>query len=107
MYIAIVQLVTPEIDHDTAVSIAVNSAPKFLAAKEQGLLMKYYLVNADGTGGVYLWKSKEDAEAWYTPEWYAFMRETYAEPTVTFYDSFVQVDIVNEKVLVDGEAQQV
>jgi hypothetical protein len=107
MYVAIVQMETPEVDHDTAVGIAVSSAPKFMAAKGRGLLMKYYLTNATGLGGVYFWKTKEDAEAWYTPEWYEFMREAYAEPTVTFFESFVQVDNINDQILVDGEPQPV
>jgi hypothetical protein len=107
MYVAIVQMETPEVDHDTAVEIALNSSPKFVAAKDRGLLMKYYLINAASSGGVYFWNSKEDADAWYTPEWYEFMKETFAEPTVTFYDSFVQVDNMNDQILVDGKPQQV
>ena len=103
MYVAIVHLETPVADHESAKEIGLKSAPNYLAAKDKGLLMKYYLSGETSSGGIYLWKSREDAEAWYTPEWYKFMKETYSEPTVTFYDSVVQVDNINDRVLVDGE----
>jgi hypothetical protein len=91
----------PVVEHESAVQIGLNSAQKFVNAKDKGLLMKYYLSGEAGSGGVYVWKSKESAEAWYTPEWYAFMTEHYAKPKVTFYNSFVQVDNVNGQILVD------
>ena len=37
------------------------SAPTFLGKK--GLIRKYYLNGDEGGGGVYLWESKEAAEA--------------------------------------------
>ena len=107
MYVVIVQMETPEVDSETAKEIGMNSAGKFAAAKEEGLLMKYYLSGEAGSGGICLWKSKKDAEAWFTPEWYEFMKENFAEPTVTFYDSLVQVDNINDQVLVDGKPKQV
>lgn len=103
MYIAIVQMEMPVADRATARTIGLSSAPKFVAAKENGLLMKYYLSSESGAGGVYVWKSKEDAEAWYTPEWYAFMKKRYAEPRVYFYDSVVQVDNMKDQVVVDDQ----
>ena len=105
MYVAIVQMEIPEPDHETMVKLSLSSTPKFVDAKANGLLMKYYISGADGLGGVYIWKTREDAEAWYTPEWYEFMKENYAEARVTFYDSFVQVDNINDQVVVDGVAQ--
>jgi len=105
MYIAIVQMEIPEPDHDAMVKLSMSSTPKFTAAKANGLLMKYYVSGATGVGGVYIWKTREDAEAWYTPDWYDFMKENYAEATVTYYDSFVQVDNINDRVVVDGVAQ--
>ena len=71
--------------------------------KDSGLLMKYYLSReTGGSGGVYIWQSKADADAWYTPEWSARLAETYgAKPTVTFYDSFVQVDNIRDQVVAD------
>lgn len=105
MYIAIVQLAMPDTDHDSMVKISLSSTQKFVAAKADGLLMKYYISGAAGLGGVYVWKTREDAEAWYTPDWFDFMKENYAEATVTYYDSYVQVDNINDCVVVDGVAQ--
>ncbi len=105
MYIAIVRMNTPAVDHDTAVEVSLSSAEKFAAMRDQGLLMKYYLSNEDGgSGGVYLWESKAHADAWYTPEWSARLEATYgSKPSVIFYDSFVQVDNLAGRIAVDGE----
>ncbi len=107
MYIAIVRMDTPAVDHDKAVEISLSSAPTFTGLKDKGLLMKYYLSNeAGGSGGFYVWESKEAAEAWYTPEWSARLEATYgSKPSVTFFDSFVQVDNANDRVVIDGEPQ--
>ena len=106
MYIAIVTMQTPGVDHDTAVEVSLSSTEKFSAMKEKGLLMKYYLSkDSGGSGGVYVWQSKEDADAWYTPEWSGRLEATYgAKPDVVFYDSFVQVDNTRDQVVVDGAA---
>jgi hypothetical protein len=104
MYIAIVRMNIPVFDHDAAVEIGRRSADTFTALKDDGLLMKYYLSDqSGGGGGVYVWRSKEDADKWYTPAWSARLKEAYGtEPVVTFYDSFVQVDNVRNQVFVDG-----
>lgn len=104
MYVAIVRMETPAVDHDTAVEVSLSSTDKFAAMKDQGLLLKYYLSSeSGGSGGVYIWRSKADADAWYTPEWSARLEETYgAKPSVEFYDSFVQVDNVRAQIVVDG-----
>ena len=104
MYVAIVRMETPPVDHDTAVEVSLGSTETFTALKDKGLLMKYYMSReSGGSGGVYIWKSKEDADAWYTPEWYSRLEGTYgARPTVIFYDSFVQVDNTRDQVVVDG-----
>lgn len=107
MYIALVRMDTPAINHDQAVEVSLSSAPTFTGLKDKGLLMKYYLTNeSGGSGGFYVWKSKADAEAWYTPEWSARLEKTYGvKPTVAFYDSFVQVDNKAGQVFVDGKPQ--
>ena len=61
----------------------------------QGLLRKYYLLSDDGStaGGVYLWRSREDAERLYTDQWRQFIQDSYgAAPAVTFFDTPVVVD---------------
>ena len=80
MYIAIVRMDTPVFDHDMVVKVSLSSTDKFAAMKDKGLLMKYYLSReSGGSGGVYIWKSKEDADAWYTPEWSARLEKLTAQ----------------------------
>ena len=60
-----------------------------------GLVRKAYVLSDDGAtaGGVYLWKSRADAEAMYTPAWRAFVRERYgSDPSIMFFESPVIVD---------------
>ena len=104
MYVAIVRMDTPAFDHDKVVEVSLSSADKFAAMRDKGLLMKYYMSqDAGGSGGVYIWESKEAADAWYTPEWSARLEATYgAKPSVIFYDTFVQVDNTRGQIVVDG-----
>ena len=49
-----------------------------------GLIRKYFCVSADGksVAGLYLWTSKESADAFYSPEWIAGVTERWgATPT--------------------------
>ena len=74
-----------------------SSAPKY--QNLPGLVRKYYLYGEGTGGGVYLWKSRADAEKVYTAEWRAMIAQRYgAEPEITFYES---------PVIVDNEAQSV
>ncbi|MEE8460886.1 MAG: YdhR family protein [Acidobacteriota bacterium] len=69
------------------------SVPKF--QQVPGLLRKYYLLSDDGetAGGVYLWKSRADAEALYTHEWKQMLEEKYgSEPVLSYFESPVIVD---------------
>ncbi len=69
------------------------SVPKF--QQVLGLLRKYYLISDDGdtAGGVYLWKTREDAEALYTPEWKQMIEAKYgSEPVLSYFESPVIVD---------------
>ncbi len=60
-----------------------------------GLIRKQFLFNAkDGIGGgVYLWESREAAEACYRGVWRDNFRNAFGvEPQITFFDSPVVVD---------------
>ena len=60
-----------------------------------GLVRKYYLFDPEsGTGGgVYLWESREKAEAFYDEVWRNRIKEKYgAAPVISFYESPVIVD---------------
>jgi hypothetical protein len=64
-----------------------------LYEKIPGLIRKYFVVNADSFGGMYLWKDKASADAWYHEGWRAQVKATYgSDPTLIFFDSPVQVD---------------
>ncbi|NLH81498.1 MAG: monooxygenase [Phyllobacteriaceae bacterium] len=69
------------------------SAPKYLGV--QGLIRKHYVCSDDGltVGGVYLWKSRDDAEACYAGEWRDRVRVLYGvEPEISWFDSPIGVD---------------
>lgn len=70
-----------------------------------GLLHKVYWRSQQGdrVGGLYLWASRADAEAVYTPQWRARVRQTYqCEAEVLYLDSPVVVDNVNQQILIDA-----
>ena len=94
MITAIVQFkLSQPISRDKAREIFLATAPKY--QDTQGLIRKYYLLSQDGgtAGGVYLWKSREDAERLYTDAWKMFVLEKYGSPpTVTYYECPVVVD---------------
>jgi hypothetical protein len=82
--------------------IFLSTAPTYRGV--QGLVRKTYVLAQDGAtvGGIYLWNSRADADAMYTDDWRAFVRNKYGtEPTVTYFDSPVVVDNVSEQILAD------
>ncbi len=97
--IATFQLSKP-ITLDQARDIFMSTAPKYQGVT--GLIRKYYLLSQDGdtVGGVYLWKSRAEAEALYTEGWRAFVKEKYGtEPTVTYMESPVVVDNLTHEII--------
>jgi len=103
MMTAIVQFRIPApLNKDQAKEVFMSTAPKYQEAS--GLIRKYYLLSEDGgtVGGVYLWKSKEDAESLYTKEWKNFIKEKYgAEPAIVFFHSPVVVDNLTKEIVRD------
>jgi hypothetical protein len=78
---------------EEAAAVFQSTAPKYLG--KAGLLRKHYYVTeaGDKAGGIYLWKSKADAEACYTPEWKAMVTEKYgAPPDILYANVPVSVD---------------
>jgi hypothetical protein len=104
MITALVQFRLPQpVSREKAKQLFIGSAPKYREAS--GLLRKYYLLSEDGgtAGGVYLWKSKEDAAVLYTNEWENMIRERYgALPTVTYFESPVIVDNQSNEIISDS-----
>jgi hypothetical protein len=99
--IATFQLPEP-ITLEDARKIFQSTAPKYQDVA--GLVRKYYLLSQDGStvGGVYLWNSRTEAEALYTEDWRAFVRDKYGtDPSVIYMDTPVVVDNLSNEILVD------
>jgi len=77
---------------DEATKLLKESAPKY--REMPGLIRKYFLLGEDGTGGgVYLWESREAAEALYTVSWRNMIAERYgATPSIRYFETPVIVD---------------
>ena len=103
MITAIVQIKLPEpMTRDKAQAVFADTAPKYREVK--GLIRKYYLLSEDGAtaGGVYLWKSRQDAEQLYTDDWEAFIMHKYGtKPSVTYCESPVIVDNLVGQIIMD------
>lgn len=104
MIIAVVQIPMPERPRDAAIAAQSKSAPTFRALGERGLLRKDFLNGPAGGGGVYYWKTREAAEAWFSPSWRAEAKVKFgAEPVITYYESYVTVDnTTGETIVRDG-----
>ena len=104
MITAIVNFKLPaEIDAKKAADLFKGSAPKYRGMK--GLVRKYYLFDEQSRigGGVYLWKSRADADAVYTPQWKAYIAERYgAPPDIRYFETAVVVDNESDKILADA-----
>ena len=90
------------ITREEARSIFLSTAPKYQGVT--GLFRKCYVLSEDGrtAGGVYLWRSRADAEAVYTESWKNFVQEKYGTaPSITYFDSPVVVDNVTNEILTD------
>jgi diaminopimelate decarboxylase len=94
MIVAIVRFPVPGgLTPEAARDVFAASAPAYRALP--GLHRKYYLRTEDGTGagGVYLWESRDAAEAVYTDEWRERLTERYgAAPDVEYLDCPVIVE---------------
>lgn len=78
---------------EEAAAVFKSTAPKYVG--KPGLVRKHYYITETGdrAGGIYLWKSKADAEACYTPEWKAAVAEKYgARPDILYANVPVSVD---------------
>jgi len=82
-----------------ATAVFASTAPKYLGMP--GLVRKHYCLTEAGERvvGIYLWKSKADAEACYTAEWKAAVAAKYgAAPDILYAAVPVTVDNVQEAI---------
>jgi len=94
MITALLQTRLPEpVSLEQAREMFRRTAPSYQSSP--GLIRKYYLVSEDRStiGGVYLWRSREDAERIYTPKWREYVKQTFGEyPSLTWFDTPLVVD---------------
>ena len=103
MLIALVQFPNLKRTKPEAIESGLSSVDRFSGL--DGLLYKYYLTGENGGGGVYIWESREKAEAFYNEDWAPRMEKLFGErPTLTLYDNYVVVDNVEGEVRVEGKA---
>jgi hypothetical protein len=79
-----------------------STAPKYL--DKPGLVRKHYWISeaGDRAGGIYLWRSKDDAQACYTSGWKEMVSEKYgAPPRVDYLHIPVTVDNVKHVIEAD------
>ena len=87
---------------EEARTIFLSTAPTYQGVA--GLVRKCYVLSEDGrtAGGIYLWKSRADAEAMYTESWKSFVRQKYGtDPSITYFESPVVVDNLTHQILSD------
>jgi hypothetical protein len=69
----------------------IKSVP--LYEKIPGLIRKYFTVNDAGFGGMYLWKNRAAAEAWYSAAWRDQCKARYGvECQLTYFDTPLQIE---------------
>lgn len=93
MITAIVRFPLPQgLSSEAVMKAYEHSAPQFRGAP--GLLRKYYLHGTGGTGGgVYLWQSREAAEAMYSDAWRQRIAERFGTPpTIEYFDTPLIID---------------
>ena len=102
MVTVIVQFKVGDAKVESLKQVFADSVPRY--QQVPGLLRKYYLLSDDGdtAGGVYLWKSRADAEALHTQEWKQMIEDKYgSEPVLSYFESPVIVDNQYGKIHVE------
>lgn len=103
MIATLVQFPLPKpMTRDQAAAVFSSTAPNY--TKVPGLIRKHYVLSEDGrsAGGMYIWKTRQDAQALYTDEWARFIADKYgAQPTVTYFECPVVVDNIAGNIVAD------
>jgi hypothetical protein len=106
MITAIVQYrLPPTIDLAACAEHFRKIAPGF--RQVHGLIRKQFIYAEDGwAGGVYLWHSRADAEAFYSGPWLQGIRERYGmDPEIRYYHTAAVTDNSSEAVLLPEAAE--
>jgi hypothetical protein len=106
MIISVVEIDMPAGMKRAEVDAAIQkTAPRYHDV--EGLLYKYYTAKEpDVTGGVFLWETREQAQAAFEdPDWLRIIREGYGtEPRITYYDVKLVVDNVRGEIYAGTES---
>jgi hypothetical protein len=103
--IVIVQFDLPKRTEEQAIKGGTGTAPTYRNLATKGLIRKDYLNGDAGTGGAYLWESRQAAEAWFTEAKITELTERFgARPRLTWYDTYVTVDNVKGETRVNRSA---
>ena len=101
MITVITHFVLPRpITTEEARNVFLSTAPTYQGVP--GLVRKVYFASEDGStaGGIYLWRSRADADLMYTDQWKVFVREKYGvNPSVIYLNSPVIVDNLTNEIL--------
>ena len=104
MITALVQFkLSQPVSREKARELFSATAPNY--RKVPGLIRKYYVLSQDGAsaGGVYLWKSKDDAERLYGGDWKSMIQQRFgAPPVITYFECPVVVDNEVGSIQTDG-----
>ncbi len=88
------------VTREQAQALFLTTAPKYQGVA--GLVSKHYVLSEDGAtaGGIYVWNSKQDAEAMYTEAWRSFIQDKYGmQPIITYFDNPVVVDNLTGQIV--------
>ena len=80
------------ISREQTVAAMQKSVPLYQALPV--LTRKYFTLSDDGKfGGIYLWNSRSEAQAWFSDAWRAKATATYgAAPEVTYFDAPIVIE---------------
>jgi hypothetical protein len=106
--IVVVQFDLPKRTEEQAVKGGASTAPIYRDLAKKGLIRKDYLNGDAGTGGIYLWDSRESAEAWFTEERMVELTKRFGvRPRLAWYDTYVTVDNLKGETRVNGKSIEV
>ena len=71
----------------------------------KGLLRKHYINGDDSGGGIYVFDTRANAEAWYHEGWADWMEGRFGvRPTLKIFDNYLTLDNEAGEVIVEDKA---
>lgn len=99
MIIALVEIPLPGPKRDHAAVTEQSLEATKIFHDVPGLVSKYFLNSDEGGGGIYVFETREAAEAWFNDGWADWMEGRFgARPTLRFFDNPVTLHAATGKV---------